>query len=154
AYERAEKDPTYIARAAILAAVVELDRTAARPLLDRALTDRDWAIRVRAASLLKGLDPAADLSKMRPAPASPVAVLTDLAALMTPKVSPIAYIDTDKGVIQIELAVVDAPRTVANFVSLARRSFLGATPFHRVVPDFVAQDGDPRGDGDGGPGYT
>jgi cyclophilin family peptidyl-prolyl cis-trans isomerase len=65
-----------------------------------------------------------------------------------------AYIDTDKGLIQIELAVLDAPRTVANFVALARRNFLGATPWHRVVPDFVAQDGDPRGDGEGGPGYT
>ena len=65
-----------------------------------------------------------------------------------------AYIDTEKGMIQIELAVLDAPRTVANFISLARRNFLGATPFHRVVPNFVVQDGDPRGDGEGGPGYT
>ena len=65
-----------------------------------------------------------------------------------------AYIDTEKGMIQIELAVLDAPRAVANFVSLARRNFLGATPFHRVVPNFVVQDGDPRGDGEGGPGYT
>ena len=56
--------------------------------------------------------------------------------------------------IQIELAVLDAPRTVANFVSLARTNFLGGTPFHRIVPNFVAQDGDPRGDGEGGPGYT
>jgi HEAT repeat protein/cyclophilin family peptidyl-prolyl cis-trans isomerase len=154
AYERADKDPTYIVRAAILAAVVELDRDAARPLLERALTDRDWAVRVRAATLLKGLDPAADVAKMRPAPASPVAELNDLAALMNPRVSPIAYLDTDKGIIQIELAVLDAPRTVANFMQLARRSFLGATPFHRIVPNFVAQDGDPRGDGEGGPGYS
>jgi HEAT repeat protein/cyclophilin family peptidyl-prolyl cis-trans isomerase len=154
AYERADKDPSYIVRGAILTAVVELDPTAARPLLDRALGDRDWAIRVRAATLLKGIDPAADVSTIRPAPASPVTELNDLPALMNPKVSPIAYIDTEKGVIQIELAVVDAPRTVANFLSLARRSFLGGTPFHRIVPDFVAQDGDPRGDGEGGPGYT
>jgi HEAT repeat protein/cyclophilin family peptidyl-prolyl cis-trans isomerase len=154
AYERADKDPSYTVRAAILNAVLTLDRDGARPLLERALTDRDWALRVRAAALLKSVDPSADLSKMRPAPASPVAELNDLQALMNPKVSPIAYIDTDKGTIQIELAVLDAPRTVANFLSLARRSFLGATPFHRVVPNFVAQDGDPRGDGEGGPGYT
>jgi HEAT repeat protein/cyclophilin family peptidyl-prolyl cis-trans isomerase len=154
AYERADKDPSYIVRGAILAAVVELDQSAARSLLERALTDRDWAIRVRAATLLKSIDPTADLSKMRPAPASPVAELNDLPALMNPKVSPIAYIDTEKGIIQIELSVLDAPRTVANFMSLARRSFLGATPFHRIVPNFVAQDGDPRGDGEGGPGYT
>jgi cyclophilin family peptidyl-prolyl cis-trans isomerase len=65
-----------------------------------------------------------------------------------------AYVDTVKGMIVIELAVLDAPRAVANFVSLARRNFLGGTQFHRVVPNFVAQDGDPRGDGEGGPSYT
>jgi cyclophilin family peptidyl-prolyl cis-trans isomerase len=74
--------------------------------------------------------------------------------MLNPTVTPTAYIDTTHGLIQIELAVLDAPRTVANFVSLARRNFLGATPFHRVVPNFVVQDGDPRGDGEGGPGYT
>jgi HEAT repeat protein/cyclophilin family peptidyl-prolyl cis-trans isomerase len=154
AYEIADKDPTYVARAAILGALVELDRNAARPLLDRALGDRDWAVRVRAASLLKSIDPAADVAKMRPAPAATVTELNDLPALMNPTVSPMVYIDTEKGVIQIELAVLDAPRTAANFISLAKRSFLGATPFHRVVPNFVVQDGDPRGDGEGGPGYT
>jgi cyclophilin family peptidyl-prolyl cis-trans isomerase len=65
-----------------------------------------------------------------------------------------AYIDTDKGLIQIELAVLDAPRAVANFVALAGRNFFGGTPWHRVVAVFVVQDGDPRGDGEGGPGYT
>jgi HEAT repeat protein/cyclophilin family peptidyl-prolyl cis-trans isomerase len=154
AYERAERDPTYIAGAAILAALVDLDPKAARPLLERALTDSDWAIRVRAAALLTRLDPAADLSGMRPAPAAGPPELNDLKALTSPPVSPMAYIDTDKGPIQIELAVLDAPRTVANFVALARRNFLGGTPWHRVVADFVAQDGDPRGDGEGGPGYT
>jgi cyclophilin family peptidyl-prolyl cis-trans isomerase/HEAT repeat protein len=154
AYERAERDPTYVARAAILAAVVELDRAAARPLLDRALADRDWAMRVRAMALLRGIDPAADVSVARPAPAVPVAALNDLPRLASPTVSPMAYIDTEKGLIQVELAVLDAPRAVANFIELARRNFLGGTPFHRVVPNFVVQDGDPRGDGEGGPGHT
>jgi HEAT repeat protein/cyclophilin family peptidyl-prolyl cis-trans isomerase len=154
AYERSEKDPTYVARAATLAALVTLDPKAARALLERALGDRDWAVRVRAAALLEGIEPAADVSKMRPAPSAGPAELNDLKALIAPAFSPMAYIDTDKGLIQIELAVLDAPRAVANFISLARRNFLGATPFHRVVPDFVAQDGDPRGDGEGGPGYT
>jgi HEAT repeat protein/cyclophilin family peptidyl-prolyl cis-trans isomerase len=154
AYERAEKDPTYVARAATLAALVTIDSGAARALLERALGDRDWAVRVRAMALLKGIDPAADVSKTRPAPNTGPAELNDVKAMIAPAFSPMAYIDTEKGLIQIELAVLDAPRTVANFVSLARRNFLGATPFHRVVPDFVAQDGDPRGDGEGGPGYT
>jgi cyclophilin family peptidyl-prolyl cis-trans isomerase/HEAT repeat protein len=154
AYERADKDPTYLGRAAILAALVELDPKTAQPLLERALGDRDWALRVRAAGLLTGIDAAADLTRMRPAPDAGPPELNDLKALIAPPVSPMAYIDTEKGMIQIELAVLDAPRAVANFISLARRNFLGATPFHRVVPDFVAQDGDPRGDGEGGPGYT
>jgi HEAT repeat protein/cyclophilin family peptidyl-prolyl cis-trans isomerase len=154
AYDISEKDPTYVARAAILAALVQTDGASARPLLERALVDRDWAIRVRAATLVRTLDANADVTKMRPAPASALAELNDLPPLINPTVSPMAYIDTEKGMIQIELAVLDAPRAVTNFVSLARRNFLGATPWHRVVPNFVVQDGDPRGDGEGGPGYT
>jgi cyclophilin family peptidyl-prolyl cis-trans isomerase/HEAT repeat protein len=155
AYERAEKDPTYVARAAILAALVELDRERAKPLLQRALQDHDWAVRVRAAALMKTIDPAADVAmQIRPAPAAPLAELNQLDQMVNPTVTPVAYIDTTKGMIQIELAVLDAPRTVTNFVSMARRNFLGATPFHRVVPNFVVQDGDPRGDGEGGPAYT
>jgi len=154
AYERAEKDPTYIVRGGILAAVVELDREAAKPLLVRALEDRDWAIRVRAATLMRTVDPSADVSRMRPGPGAVVPELNDLAPMIAPAVSPMAYIDTEKGVIQIELAVLDAPRAVVNFVALARRNFFSATPLHRLVPNFVAQDGDPRGDGEGGPAYT
>src|SRR5262249_2624171 len=56
--------------------------------------------------------------------------------------------------IQIELAAADAPLTVENFLSLARRGFFDGVAIHRVVPDFVVQGGDPRGDGEGGPGYT
>ena len=67
---------------------------------------------------------------------------------------PQLYIDTDRGTIQIELAVLDAPLTVDNFVALARKGFFNGLSIHRVVPDFVIQDGDPRGDGEGGPGYT
>ncbi len=50
--------------------------------------------------------------------------------------------------------VLDAPLTVENFVTLARKGFFDGLSIHRVVPDFVVQDGDPRGDGEGGPGYT
>ena len=50
--------------------------------------------------------------------------------------------------------MLDAPRTVANFVTLVGKGFFDGVRLHRVVPDFVVQDGDPRGDGEGGPGYT
>jgi cyclophilin family peptidyl-prolyl cis-trans isomerase/HEAT repeat protein len=58
------------------------------------------------------------------------------------------------GAFRIELAAEDAPMTVESFASLARRGFFDGNVIHRVVPDFVVQAGDPRGDGTGGPGYT
>jgi cyclophilin family peptidyl-prolyl cis-trans isomerase/HEAT repeat protein len=64
-----------------------------------------------------------------------------------------AAVATDKGVFTIELLPEDAPLTVDNFVQLARRHFFDGIAFHRVVPNFVIQGGDPRGDGNGGPGY-
>ena len=63
-------------------------------------------------------------------------------------------LDTAKGTIQIELAVLDAPQTTQNFMALARRGYFNGLQVHRVVPHFVVQDGDPRGDGSGGPGYS
>jgi cyclophilin family peptidyl-prolyl cis-trans isomerase len=65
-----------------------------------------------------------------------------------------ATINTVRGPIRIELFGSDAPLTVWNFLTLARSGFYRNTRFHRVVPNFVAQDGDPRGDGNGGPGYA
>jgi cyclophilin family peptidyl-prolyl cis-trans isomerase/HEAT repeat protein len=65
-----------------------------------------------------------------------------------------ATIHTIRGPIQLELFGADAPITVQNFLSLARSGYYRNTRFHRVVPNFVAQDGDPRDDGNGGPGYA
>jgi cyclophilin family peptidyl-prolyl cis-trans isomerase len=64
-----------------------------------------------------------------------------------------ATIHTNKGTITLELFPQDAPLTVNNFITLARRGFYNNLTFHRVVPNFVIQGGDPRGDGEGGPGY-
>jgi cyclophilin family peptidyl-prolyl cis-trans isomerase/HEAT repeat protein len=65
-----------------------------------------------------------------------------------------ATIHTVRGPIRLELFGADAPITVGNFLSLARSGYYRNTRFHRVVPNFVAQDGDPRDDGNGGPGYS
>jgi cyclophilin family peptidyl-prolyl cis-trans isomerase/HEAT repeat protein len=65
-----------------------------------------------------------------------------------------ATIYTVRGPIRIELFGAGAPITVSNFLSLARSGYYRGTRFHRVVPNFVAQDGDPRDDGNGGPGYA
>src|SRR5438876_10987703 len=56
--------------------------------------------------------------------------------------------------IDIEFYPKDAPKTVENFVTLAKKGFYTGLKFHRVVPDFVVQGGCPKGDGTGGPGYT
>jgi len=65
-----------------------------------------------------------------------------------------AILHTEKGDITLELFGEEAPLTVDNFVELARRGYYRNTFFHRVVPNFVSQDGDPRGTGSGGPGYA
>jgi cyclophilin family peptidyl-prolyl cis-trans isomerase len=154
AFRAAEGESTYVARAAALAALVTVDPAAARPLLQAALGDRDWAVRVRAEALLRELKAPVDPGAIRPAPPGRPMSAPELAWAAAPPYSPRAYIETSRGTIEIELAVLDAPATVASFIDLARRGFFNGVPIHRVVADFVVQDGDPRGDGEGGPGYT
>jgi cyclophilin family peptidyl-prolyl cis-trans isomerase/HEAT repeat protein len=154
AYVRARGDDTYVARAAALAALSKYGAEAAGASLREALSDPDWAVRRRAAELLVGLDRAAELGAMRPAPTPRGRADYEARALVSPAYSPQAFIETEKGTIQVELAVLDAPLTVANFLALVRRGYFDAATFHRVVPNFVVQDGDPRGDGEGGPGHT
>ncbi|MGE5690350.1 MAG: peptidylprolyl isomerase [Pseudomonadota bacterium] len=64
-----------------------------------------------------------------------------------------ATIHTNRGAIDVELFPDDAPKTVGNFVKLARDGFYDGVIFHRVIPDFMIQGGDPTGTGSGGPGY-
>ncbi len=71
-----------------------------------------------------------------------------------PKKKYTATINTSKGDVVLELFAADAPRTVNNFVFLARDGFYNDTTFHRVIPGFMAQAGDPTGTGCGGPGYS
>ena len=157
AYKLGDRDSTYSARAAALAAVAQYGAAEAAPVLRSAFADKDWAVRVRAAMLLKGLDPsaAADADQqIRPAPTTVAREVYAAPRLINPSFSTQVYLETDRGMIQLEMAVLDAPLTVENFIALARKGFFNGLSFHRVVPDFVAQDGDPRGDGEGTPGYT
>jgi cyclophilin family peptidyl-prolyl cis-trans isomerase len=64
-----------------------------------------------------------------------------------------ATLHTNKGDVVVELFAKDAPKTVNNFVFLAREGFYNGVTFHRVIPGFMAQGGDPTGSGSGGPGY-
>ena len=63
-------------------------------------------------------------------------------------------LETNCGNITIRLDVKDSPKTTASFVSLVRRRYFDGTIFHRIIPGFVIQGGDPTGTGTGGPGYT
>src|SRR5881296_67465 len=65
-----------------------------------------------------------------------------------------ATLQTNKGTIEVELFDDDAPKTVENFKKLAGDGFYDGVIFHRVIPDFMIQGGDPTGTGSGGPGYT
>jgi cyclophilin family peptidyl-prolyl cis-trans isomerase len=64
-----------------------------------------------------------------------------------------ATLHTSEGAIEFELYPDEAPKTVENFVKLARDGFYDGVIFHRVIPDFMIQGGDPTGTGTGGPGY-
>jgi cyclophilin family peptidyl-prolyl cis-trans isomerase len=65
-----------------------------------------------------------------------------------------AVLHTNHGAIAIELFPNEAPKTVENFTKLARERFYDGVTFHRVIPDFMIQGGDPTGTGSGGPGYS
>ncbi len=65
-----------------------------------------------------------------------------------------AVVDTTRGLITFRLQQREAPRTVENFIKLAKEGFYNGLKWHRSVPNFVIQTGCPRGDGTGGPGYT
>jgi HEAT repeat protein/cyclophilin family peptidyl-prolyl cis-trans isomerase len=155
AFHAAARDDAYGARTAALDALLKYGPEVARPVLHEALEDKDWAVRVHAAALLRPLEPTADLAAaIRPAPIHRDASFYEAPDLVSPTVSPRVYIDTARGTIEIEMAVIDAPLTCLNFMTLARKGFFTGLHWHRVVPNFVAQAGDPRGDGEGGPGYT
>jgi HEAT repeat protein/cyclophilin family peptidyl-prolyl cis-trans isomerase len=158
AYRLGQRDSTYTARAAALAALQQYGAAAAMPVLTTALTDKDWAVRVRAAGIIRQMDPngagATVEASIRPAPTTLAADVYTAPRLVSPAVTIQAFLETDRGLIHIELAMNEAPLTVENFVTLARKGFFNGLSFHRVVGDFVIQDGDPRGDSEGGPGYS
>jgi HEAT repeat protein len=153
AYARGDADASYVARAAALAALAKYGTEPAKVVLHQALDDKSWAVRWRAAELLRSLGETAAQPSL-PAPLRQPASYFESAGLLHPSVSPHAFIESKKGTIEIELNLVEAPVTSQSFIDLARLGFFNGVKIHRVVPNFVVQDGDRRGDGEDGPGFT
>ena len=154
AYTAALADSAYTARTAALDALAAYGAAESASTIAQALDDKDWAVRVRAEELLAKLEPTSAAARViAPVPAPPVAAYDD-PGLGGPTTSPHVFIETSYGTIEFELAVLDAPQTTRSFIELVRKGFFNGLEAHRVVANFVVQYGDPRGDGEGGPGYT
>jgi cyclophilin family peptidyl-prolyl cis-trans isomerase/HEAT repeat protein len=164
------------AQLAILDALFKLDKKESVGTLLTALNAPDYLVRKKAFELLRTKDlekdspgisallaNAAAKKKNQLVPYSPVfgtklgSILNTnadyLRAVSRKNASTRAILTTEKGVFTIDLFPEDAPLTVDNFIKLARSGYFNGLTVHRVVPNFVMQDGDPRGDGNGGPGW-
>lgn len=159
AYRHALPDVDLDGRLGLVAALAaQKDERSRETLRDAAKGDPSRVVRERAGAALRSLGeeppPAGPDSVERPpleyrgamAPYDPDPAI--------PLYTPRALVRTVRGTIEIHLDVVEAPLTSASFIELARRGFFNGLTFHRVVPNFVIQGGCPRGDGNGGPGYT
>ncbi len=84
-----------------------------------------------------------------------ISATVDYSDMLTNKDNPVATIEMeDGGIMLIELFYDTAPNTVKNFIALANKGFYDGLTFHRVIPGFMIQGGDPEGNGTGGPGYN
>jgi cyclophilin family peptidyl-prolyl cis-trans isomerase/HEAT repeat protein len=165
------------ARLAIMDALYKLDKKEAAKTLQTAINSADYLTRKKAIDLLSDKE----LQKLAPDvtpfvekaiarrtnrvfPYTP-AYVTKLGQMMSTKDNYIravsrkngivkAVVKTEKGTFTIDFYPEDAPLTVDNFIKLARADYFNGVEVHRVVPNFVMQDGDPRGDGNGGPGWS
>lgn len=151
-YQRSLGDPQNDGRLAILRAIGGYREPAATTMLEAALRDPDHLVRRLAVDLLHKRG-ATDISSRIGIVRTdrPTEYYLRLARRLEQPVS--ARILTEKGVIEVDLFRRDAPMTVENLITLARRGYFDRLAFHRVVANFVIQGGDPRGDGEGGPGY-
>ena len=136
----------------ILESLAKQKDDAANLAIKSALASEDHLVSRRAASLLKanGIDFKNTPIKVqtRNQTADYRRAISRIGKTVT------ARVVTSRGTFEIKLLPEDAPLTVDNFIQLAKRGYFNGISFHRVVPNFVIQGGDPRGDGNGGPGYS
>ncbi|HKY32518.1 MAG TPA: peptidylprolyl isomerase, partial [Candidatus Polarisedimenticolia bacterium] len=151
-FRRGKDDPHNDARLAALEAMARCAAAQGRQGIEAALEDPDHLVRRKAIELLRqhhGVDLAARLGETAPR----LTPADYLEAVRRGRRRVTAVIETSAGAVTLELFPADAPLTVDNFLRLARAGALDGLAFHRVVPNFVIQDGDPRGDGSGGPAW-
>jgi len=159
AYQRSQPDADLDARLALVAALAaQKDTRALDTLRTAAARDPSRVVRERAGAALRAQGQDAPWAGREPV-SRPAFDYREAMAVYDPRpdaklYTPRAILHTRYGRIEIHLDVVDTPLTTANFIDLARRGYYDGLTFHRVVPGFVIQGGDPRGDGNGGPGYT
>ena len=146
-------DPVPDARDTVLDAAGKAGRDpAAHALLEAGLSDREWLVRRRAAEVLGRVHGEDRTEAVGAASARPTA---DYAAALRWAAAPHrAVFRLQEASFEAELACEQGPLTCLNFACLANAGFYDGHQVHRVVPSFVIQDGDPRGDGSGGPGYA
>jgi cyclophilin family peptidyl-prolyl cis-trans isomerase len=152
AWPQAANDALNDAALSILDSLGKQKTSAANEVLQEALKSGDHLIRRRAAALLK-TNGAGDVSSQIGTVQTRNTTADYTRALARAGQNVRAVVTTSKGSFTIELLPDAAPLTVDNFVQLAQRGYFRNVTIHRVVPNFVIQDGDPRGDGNGGPGY-
>ena len=152
AWPQAANDTLNDAALSILDSLGKQKSSAANDLLKEALKSGDHLIRRRAAALLKA-NGAGDFSSQIGTVQTRNTDAEYKRALARIGKTTRAVVTTSKGSFTIDLLPEAAPLTVDNFVQLAQRDYYRNVHIHRVVPNFVIQDGDPRGDGNGGPGY-
>lgn len=165
------------ARLAVLDAIFKLDKKEAAGILLAALNSADYLTRKKAVDLLSDkelqkLSPnvtaqveqavAKGVIRVRPYTAAygtqlgqTLSTEDDYRRAVSRKNGKVkAIVTTEKGAFTIDFYPEDAPLTVDNFIKLAHEDYFNGVEVHRVVPNFVMQDGDPRGDGNGGPGWS
>ena len=152
AWSRANNDSLNDAVLSIIDSLAKQKTPGANDALKIELNSPDYLVRQRAATALKQNGQGEFIAKVGTVKTrNTQADYRRALARIGRKVQ--AVVTTTRGSFTIDLLPSEAPLTVDNFVQLAQRNYFRGITIHRVVPNFVIQDGDPRGDGNGGPGY-
>lgn len=150
AFQAVNKPDLVESKVAVLTALGSLGDSSAVPIFEAALKDPERMVAMAAADALKESTSRDESAQVPSNSKSPAFAFSGAEVEEAARTT--VTLKTTRGDIQIRMAK-QAPLSALHFVRLVRKKFYDGLTFHRVVPDFVAQGGDPRGDGFGGPGY-